>query len=129
MASVLLVEDDESIKNVYSFALQKEGFEVVAAPDGRQALTVLEGRKFDIILLDMMLKQGMSGLDLLRTYDLMANSPQTKVVALSNIESDDVVERAKELGVVGYLNKASTEPAQLVAYVKQLTTPVESPET
>lgn len=120
MASILLVEDEESIKTVYSFALQREGFEVVAVPGAGQALIALEGRQFDVILLDMLLKEGMSGLDLLRSYDLKTKSPQTKVVVLSNIDSDSVMEKASALGVIGYLNKANTEPPQLAAYLKQL---------
>jgi len=123
MTSVLLVEDDESMKGIYSFALQREGFEVTQAANAREAIEALENRQFDVILLDMLLSDGMSGLDVLRSYDLKKNAPQTKVVGLSNLDSANVVEKAEALGVVGYLNKANTEPAQLVAYLNDLMAP------
>ncbi|HSX00725.1 MAG TPA: response regulator [Candidatus Saccharimonas sp.] len=119
MASVLLVEDDGTIREMNAFALQRAGYEVGQAMSGAEAMVRVQERSYDVILLDMMMA-GMSGLDFLRQYDVRVNCPQTKVVALSAIDSPKVVEEAKQLGVIDYLSKADTEPRQLVEYVGKL---------
>jgi CheY-like chemotaxis protein len=119
MPSVLLAEDDDSIRTMNSFALTQAGFEVTMAPSGGEALERAKERQFDIILLDMMMA-GMSGLDFLRNYDVRVECPQTKVIALSAIDNPKIVAEAKELGVFEYLNKADMEPAGLVAHLKEV---------
>lgn len=122
MPSVLLVEDDQAIQNMYAFALRQEGFEVSIAGSGGEALTRADERAYDVILLDMLLS-GMSGLDFLSTSDVLGKHPETKVVALSNMENPQIVEKAKALGVVAYLNKSEYEPLELTAFVKTLLNP------
>ncbi len=119
MPSVLLVEDDEGIRNANSFALSHEGFEVVTASSGAEALVRVEDRKFDIILLDMLMI-GMSGMDFLKSYDVRTKSPGTKVIALTNLDNPDIADRAKALGVISYLNKSKFEPKQIVDYIRQV---------
>ena len=94
MPSVLLVEDDESLQKTNSFALKMEGFDVVTASSGAEALVRVEERQFDVILLDMLMI-GMSGMDFLKTYDVRTKSPNTKVIALTNLDNPDIVDRAK----------------------------------
>ena len=122
MPSVLLVEDDQSIQNMYALALKNEGFEVTTAPSGAEALVRVEERPFDIILLDMLMN-GMSGLDFLRTYDVRTKAPQTIVIALTNMENPSITEKAKELGAREYLNKSAYEPQDLVTHLKTLLNP------
>jgi DNA-binding NarL/FixJ family response regulator len=59
-------------------------------------------------------------LDFLRTYDVKTKAPKTVVLALTNMNNPKVEEEAQALGAAGYLDKASYEPLQLVAYVKDL---------
>ena len=120
MPSILLIEDDDSIRSMYGFALKREGYDVVQVADVTQAMDQVQERHFDVILLDMLLGEGMSGLDFLRNYNVQVESPQTKVVGLSNIDSEAVIEKARGLGVENYLNKANTEPAQVVTFLQQL---------
>lgn len=119
MPSVLVVEDTESLRNIYKFALSHEGFEVETAVNGRDALTHVKERQFDVILLDMMM-DGMNGVEFLRAYDIRTNAPDTRVVAFTNMDNPKVIDEAQSLGVVGYLNKVDYAPDQLVAYIKQL---------
>ncbi|HSX02354.1 MAG TPA: response regulator [Candidatus Saccharimonadia bacterium] len=119
MPSVLLVEDDDKIRNMYAFALRQEGFTVTDVGTAGEGLSLVQENTYDVILLDMLLS-GMSGLDLLRNYNVALEAPQTKVVALTNMESEAVEAKATDLGVVAYLNKANNEPQQLVAFLKKL---------
>ncbi|HEX3081863.1 MAG TPA: response regulator [Candidatus Saccharimonadia bacterium] len=121
MATILLVEDDEMIRNMYTTGLTKDGFTVTPVSSAGEALTVVEGQQFDIILLDMLLG-GMSGIDFLESAQLQIKSPQTKVVALSNIGSDSVKERANAMGIVAFLEKADYDPIKLSQYLNTLMT-------
>jgi len=123
MPRVLLVEDSEMIRNMYAMALKQHGFEVATAGSAGEALARVEEGQYDVILLDMLLS-GMSGLDFLTSSDVRAKSPNTKIIALSNMDNPQIIEKARALGVNDYLNKADYEPSQLVAYIdKALSAP------
>src|SRR5437868_2194708 len=122
MAKVLLVEDTENIQKMYAFGLQREGFEVLTASSGGEALARMDENHFDVILLDMMLA-GMSGLDFLKEYDVKTKSPGTKVVAFSNLDNPSIEARIEQAGVDAYLNKSHYELKQLSDYLKQMLAP------
>ncbi len=65
MAKILIVDDEEGIRMLYSMELQDEGYEVVTRPDGRNLLEVVEEEKPDCIILDIKMRE-YSGLDLLQ---------------------------------------------------------------
>jgi two-component system response regulator (stage 0 sporulation protein F) len=117
MAKVLIVEDDIDIRGAYVFALMRAGYQVVQASDGPQAITLFEKERPDVVLLDMLMP-GMSGLDFLRQTNITSRFPQTKILALSNIDTPRVVEQAKELGAAEYLIKVDMTPHQMVDLIK-----------
>lgn len=119
MPKVLLVEDTEQVQRMYSTGLINEGFEVTVAPTAGQALARVEEEQFDAILLDMMLG-GMSGLDFLDEYDVKSRSADTLVVALTNVDNPEIMERAKQHGIANYLIKADYEPKVLALHLKEL---------
>ena len=105
--SILLVEDDPYINQLYSTFLENEGYQVLSAFDAQQADELLKKNSFDLVLLDIMLPDR-SGLDILQD---LRNDPATAtlpVLILSNIEEPDVVEQATALGANKYLVKART---------------------
>ena len=98
---VLVVEDEPAYVDALSVALEREGFEVSAAMDGRAGLmSFLEGAP-DIVLLDLMLPE-MSGLDVLRRIRTEANTP---VIVLSAKDAESDIVTALELGADDYLAK------------------------
>ena len=119
MPSVLLVEDDERIRKMYAMGLSLSGFEVTDAATGGEALIRLEDTHFDVIILDMLMS-GMSGLDVLRDYDVQAKSPGTKVIALTNLDNPAVKEKAAGFGITEYLTKANFEPQELAQHIQDL---------
>src|SRR4051812_10770155 len=116
MPTVLYVEDAVELQRLYSIGLKHEGFDVSVAGTGGEALVELEGRNFDILLLDMM-SGGMSGLDVLTQSGVHFRSPQTLIIALSNIDNPDIVRRAKDSGVSHYLVKSEYDPHTLAALI------------
>jgi CheY-like chemotaxis protein len=119
MAKILLVEDYESIRNVYAFALAEDGFDVESAGSGAEALQKVAASVFDLICLDMVMLQ-YSGLEFLEAFHKQQPKSQTKVIVLSNIDSPKIVERAKALGVTKYLIKSHYTPKELSAEIRGL---------
>jgi DNA-binding response OmpR family regulator len=119
MQTILLVEDDESIRNMYTTGLTYEGFAVTPINNATEALTLVGTTKFDFILLDMLLG-GMSGIDFLESAELQVKAPETRVIGLSNIGSDSVKERALTLGVADFLDKSEYDPEKLASFLKQM---------
>src|SRR3989344_5076190 len=114
---ILLVEDEDFIRELYVRQLAKEGFLVKSAPDGQTGLNLLKTEQFDLLLLDIMLP-GMNGLQLLREFKTQnPNSPMVTIL-LTNLGQEAVIKEGFELGAQAYLIKASYTPDQVVNEVK-----------
>jgi CheY-like chemotaxis protein len=103
---VLLIEDDQFLRRACEVSLKKRGFAVVTANDGEEGLQKARSTSPDIILLDMLMPK-LSGIEAL---EAMKNDDRTRdipVVILSNTSVEADVARAKALGAIGYLVKAS----------------------
>src|SRR3989338_5573057 len=124
---ILLVEDEDFIRDLYVRQLTKEGFQVKSAPDCQTGLNTLKAETFDLLLLDIMLP-GMNGLQLLREFK--TNNPQSPMITilLTNLGQEAVIKEGFELGAQAYLIKASYTPDQVVNEVKNaLQNPQSSP--
>lgn len=114
---ILLVEDEDFIRDLYNRQLTKAGFNVKTAIDGNTALEILKQEKFDLMLLDIMLP-GMNGLQVLREYKTQNPQSQTITILLTNLGQEAVIKEGFELGAQAYLMKASYTPDQVVTEVK-----------
>lgn len=115
---ILLVEDDDSLAQVYQTRLDAEGFTVQRVPNGEDALVSALNFKPDLILLDVMMPK-VSGFDVL---DILRNTPETakvKVIMLTALGQDSDKERAASLGVDEYLVKSQVVIADVVDRIKQ----------
>ena len=101
MATVLIVEDEESLSDPLAFLLRKEGFETVIAADGPTALSTFQSQHVDIVLLDLMLP-GMSGTEVCKKIRLTSQVPIIMVTARDS-EIDKVL--GLELGADDYVTK------------------------
>lgn len=119
MAKILIIEDDAQIRNVYSFGLKNNGFQVLEAGDAVTGLQLVEKERPDIILLDMLMP-GISGIEFLKQNNIHHRYPDIKIIAFSNIETPRVVEQAKQLGVSNYFLKVDVTPHQMVDICNQL---------
>lgn len=118
MSSVLIVEDYQSIQDLYANAFGQAGFEVETAHSGAEGLEKVKRQDYDIIILDMLMLE-LSGTDFLKGFEA-AKHPNTKVIVVSNLDSPKVIEKAKALGAVDYLIKSQYTPKQLVDTVRAM---------
>jgi len=115
---ILLVEDDQDLQEMYETKFAMEGFEVVKAENGVEALNKIPTAKPGIILLDIVMPE-IDGFQVLK--DLKAN-PETKevpVILLTNLGQDGDIKKGMELGAVDYMIKANFTPNEVVAKVKK----------
>jgi sigma-B regulation protein RsbU (phosphoserine phosphatase) len=119
-ATILIVDDEELNRDGLARRLQRHDYEVVAARSGREAIELLGGRQFDLVMLDIMMP-GMNGLEVLkflRRVDSLVDLPIIMVTAKG--ESEDMVE-AFELGANDYVTKPLDIPVVLARVRTQLT--------
>jgi CheY-like chemotaxis protein len=109
---ILLVEDDRFLRRACELGLKKRGFTVLTANDGEEGLQQARSGSPDLILLDMLMPKlnGMETLDALKKDEQTRGIP---VVILSNSSVDADIQRAKALGAIGYLVKASLSLQEL----------------
>lgn len=114
---ILLVEDDDTLANVYKTRLHAEGFDLKRVPNGEEALAAALEYKPDLILLDIMMPK-VSGFDVL---DILRNTPETtnaKIIMLTALSQDSDRQRAEEMGVDDYLVKSQVVIADVVERIK-----------
>src|SRR6188472_2902941 len=117
--SLLIVDDEELNREGLARRLQRHDYAVAVAKNGREAIEVLGGRSFDLVLLDIMMP-GMNGLEVLkflRRVDSLIDLPIIMVTAKG--ESEDIVE-ALELGANDYVTKPMDFPVVLARIRTQL---------
>lgn len=119
--TILCVEDDRFIGEMYVRSLQKAGYDVTWVVDGNDGLVAARNQNFDLIILDLMLpeQRGDQILDALRNnnVDLVPNS---KILIMTNFEQDETSRRSVMSRVDGYLIKADITPRNLIEVVKQM---------
>lgn len=116
---VLLVEDDKMIIDMYTLKFTQEGYEVVQAENGKDAVALAKTVNPDIILLDIILPQ-MDGFSVLKEIKADPNVKDVPVILLTNLGQDGDVKKGLELGATDYLIKANYTPSQVVDKVKSV---------
>lgn len=109
---LLVVEDTDLLRKIYTDKLTQEGHEVFSAADGLEALAVLRTEKIDLVLLDLIMPK-MSGLDALEAMKADPRTRDIPVIILSNLGQEGDVERGLSLGAVDYLIKNEAKPADV----------------
>ena len=121
MPKILVIEDDEMLRTIYTSVLTKENFTVEAASTGKEGLAVAESFGPDLIILDMLMPE-MDGLEFLREYDLKNKHPEVKVIVFSNVTSGDRITEAVDLGAVNYKTKALFSPKEMIGLIRDTLT-------
>ena len=110
---ILLVDDDESLRQMYTLILTKAGYKLTTANDGVDGLAKAHEGGYDLILLDLMMPN-LDGIGFLKGLKQEApKKPNGPVVVLSNAGYDTVAKEAEGLGAVGFLMKADLLPEDL----------------
>ncbi len=112
---VLIVEDENEVRELYRDLLTDNGFDVLLATNGREGLVLAREKSWDLMLLDIMLPE-IDGLSVLQEIKENHDKP---VLIISNLNNDDVIARATDLGSSGYVVKSELNPQQFVVEVKK----------
>lgn len=115
---VLIVEDDDILRDIYALKLEMEGFDVETARDGQEGLEKVDKVKPDLIILDMMMPR-VDGMQFLQRYRQDKVAPEAKVLVASNKSSPEQVQEAKRLGATDYLIKSQITPDELVEHIRK----------
>ncbi|MDP4007277.1 MAG: response regulator [bacterium] len=110
---VVLVEDEQTLLNLIVRELEKKGYEVESAQDGRTGLALIQKTKPDLVLLDILLP-GLDGFDILDSLTKDHILPDLPIIIISNSGQEIELERAKKLGVRDYLIKVNFNPQELM---------------
>jgi DNA-binding response OmpR family regulator len=116
--TILLVEDDTFLVNMYKAKFENNGFNVIVAGDGEQGLNLALTSKIDVIILDLMLPK-LSGLDLLTRLRKEEVGKDMPVIVLSNLSEEKEAKSLYDLGVKDFLVKANLTPTQLVEKIQE----------
>lgn len=120
--TILIAEDEEDLREMYSLALKKGGFEVLSAENGKKALEWLEKgyAEIDLILLDIVMPE-MDGFETLEEIKKDERFRKIPVLVSTNLDNDEDKKQAFEMGAKDYFVKSRHTPAELVAEVANFT--------
>lgn len=118
--TVLCIEDDRFIGEMYVRSLKKAGYDVDWVVDGNDGLITARNKDYDVILLDVMLpeRRGTDILEALRGKEDLI--PHSRVIVLTNFEQDDESRIAMQQHANAYLIKAEITPKKLISVIQQL---------
>lgn len=130
MTKIMLVEDDKSLREIYGVRLIAEGYQIISAGDGEEALAMAIKEKPNLIISDVMMPK-ISGFDML---DILRSTPETKdmkVIVMTALSSEDQRARGESLGANRYLVKSQVGIEDVVRAVHEVLAdmPASQPKT
>src|SRR6185503_5313526 len=111
-ATILIVEDEAIVAELYSISLERAGYRVVVAGDGLAGLEAVSAAKPDFIFLDIRMPK-LDGVEVLKRLQAGDATRHVPVVMLSNFDEPGLVKQTLDLGAKEYLVKAGLLPADL----------------
>lgn len=119
MTKILLVEDDKSLREIYGVRLLAEGYDIVSAGDGEEALAMAIKERPDLIVSDVMMPKisGFEMLDLLRSNE---STKSIKVIMMTALSSENQRQRGEALGADRYLVKSQVGIEDVVRTVHEV---------
>ena len=111
--NILIVEDEHDIREIYAEVLQSSGYKVDQAPDGESGMQKIRNTDWDLLLLDIMLP-GKDGLKILKEIKENPEIKKGPVIALTNLNSENIIQEAFSAGADGYLIKSEITPDKII---------------
>jgi DNA-binding response OmpR family regulator len=123
--SILVIEDDRFIGEMYVRSLKHEGYDVDWVVDGHDGLVAVTSKPYDLMMLDIMLPE-MRGPEILKALrgGKVDKIPNTRVIVMTNFDQDDESRMAMQHDVDAYLIKAEITPRKLVEVIKGFDKPI-----
>lgn len=102
--TALIVDDSASIRMVLTITLRDAGIEVIETTNGKQALEQAKKHQVDFVITDISMP-GMDGLELITELRKLANYQFTPILTLTNLNSDGIKQKLKDIGATGWMQK------------------------
>lgn len=115
---ILIAEDEKAYCRALVLKIQKAGYTVESVSDGRETIEILQTKKFDLLLLDLVMPQ-MSGFEVLEAIKNLNIEIKT-VIILTNLTQAEDKEKVKPFGVKDFIEKADTSIVDIVNRVQNL---------
>jgi len=119
MTKIAIIEDDQTIAQMYRMKFESEGFSVDVAADGRSGVDMVAAETPDAILLDLQMPE-MNGAEALKHIRGLPNGHDIPVIILTNLGQEEAPRNLEKLGVDRYIVKADQTPRQVVHQVKKI---------
>jgi CheY-like chemotaxis protein len=119
MTKILIIEDEQSLREAYGMILRARGYDVAVAENGFEGLKQLKLHKPQLVLLDMLMPK-MNGLEFMRQAEIHKNYPDTRVILFSNFSNSEHLEETQRIGVDRNLLKADITPNRLLEIVSEM---------
>ncbi len=118
-SKILVAEDEQDARLIYVDILTSAGYEVDGVADGKEALIKMESKKYDLVLLDIIMPN-LDGISALKSIKEDPTKYGTMpIYMLTNIGSDAAIENSVQLGAQGYILKSDTDPSELTDLVEK----------
>jgi CheY-like chemotaxis protein len=115
---VMIIEDDKFLSSLIKVHLEKEGFLVVQAFDGEEAIELLKTERPSIIVTDLIMPKVM-GFEILQAISMIPELQDIPIIILSNLAQDSDIEKAKQYGVKEYFVKVKISVDDIVKKIKE----------
>ncbi len=122
MPKILLVEDDNNLREIYEMLLTAEGYNILTAGDGEEGLSAALKEKPDLIIADVMMPK-LSGFEMLENLKAAPEMKDVKVIMMTALGQAEDQARASQLGVVKYLVKSQATLEDFARVVKEVLPP------
>ena len=116
---IMIIEDDHFLSSLMKARLEKEGFGILQAFDGEEAIKMLQSERPTLIILDLIMPK-VTGFEVLQMISMTPGLQKVPVVILSNLAQDTDIQKARELGAREYFVKVKISIDDLIGKIKTL---------
>ncbi len=116
--TILMIEDDDFIRELYKRQLEQAGFAIQSTAFGKEGVELLDNNNYDLLMLDLNIPD-LSGFQILA--HLQKNpKKEMQILILTNVAQDEFIKKAMSMGAHAFIIKSTYTPAQIVSQVKSL---------
>mgnify|MGYP001224354349 CR=1 FL=1 len=121
MTKIVVADDDRMFRKAAETTLRRQGYDVVTASDGEEALQLIRSERPDMIVLDLIMPK-LQGFDVLQVLKQDSVTAAIPVIVLSSLAQEEDKQEALHLGAAAYFNKATFSLGELVKQVENTLT-------
>ncbi len=115
---ILLIDDDELILKVMNRILTKEGYNVIAVNNGKDALEKIEAEKYDMVITDLMMPYS-NGFEIISKFKQHPNALNVPIIVISSVGTESAIKEGLNIGADDYIRKPIM-PDELLIRIKRL---------